>query len=301
MREVLLINPRKGGTKRRRKTACKKRLNPCGSAMKGRSTMARKRSRKRRRVYASPPKRTYRRRRRSYRRNPEVLELNPRRRGGGRVRRYARRAGGRLFAGLNWKSAVHDGIPALLGMFAAKFAARKFGGGTETDPTTWTWGTYAKAAAGAFGGAFIANMIRPGYGQKVLNGGLAFVLFKIVENELVTKSTKAQEWFGADESWGQSWDGYGAEDPNVLQLDGDGTPWMMSDDGTMLPLDERHRMQLDGWGDDSDLPELQGTWGEALVTPGRLGGFGEALVSPGRLGQDVRAAYIEKYRQSYQG
>ncbi|MDD5547235.1 MAG: hypothetical protein PHO67_08800 [Candidatus Omnitrophica bacterium] len=218
------------------------------------------------------------------------------------MRRYARRAGGRLFAGLNVKSAIHEGIPMLLGMFAAKLGARKFGGGTETDPTTWSWGTYLKAGAGAFAGAFAANLIRPGMGQRVLNGGLAFVLFKLVENELVTKSPKAQEWFGAPEDALEGY-GYFGADPNVLQLDGEGTPWMMSDDGQMLPLDERHRMGLgESWdGEDTDLPELQGTWGEALVSRGRLGGFGEALVTPGRLGQDVREDYIAKYRAAYQG
>ena len=231
-----------------------------------------------------------------------MMMENPRR-GGGRVRRYARRAGGRLFAGLNVKSAIHEGIPMLIGMFAAKLGARKFGNGLETDPTTWTWGTYLKAGAGAFVGAMAANMVRPGMGQRVLNGGLAFVLFKLVQNELVTKSPKAQEWFGADDPL-EGYDGYGylgADDPNVLQLDGEGTPWMMSDNGQMLPLDERHRMQLDGedsWGANDDLPELQGTWGEALVAPGRLG---EALVAPGRLGQDVRNDYIARYRQAYQG
>lgn len=221
---------------------------------------------------------------------------------GKRVRRYARKAGGRLLAGLNVKSAIHDGVPMLLGMFAAKLGARKFGNGTETDPTSWTWGTYLKAGAGAFVGALAANMVKPGMGQRVLNGGLAYVLFKLVENELVSKSEKAQEWFGQSEDALEGYGYLGADDPNVLQLDGEGTPWMMSDNGQMLPLDERHRMNLEGadWDGADDLPELNGTWGEALVAPGRLG-FGEALVSPGRLGQDVRDDYISKYRQAYQG
>ena len=265
--------------------------------------MAKRRRRRKavRRTYAAPvARRTTRRRRRSYRKNPEVLTSNPR---GGRARRYARRAGGRLFAGLNFKSAIADGIPLILGIFAAKFGARKFGGGTETDPTTWSWGTYLKAGAGAFAGAFLANMIKPGMGQKVLNGGLGFVIFKLVENELISQSPKAMEWFGQPEELEGYGYGFGADDPNILQLDGEGTPWMMSDDGQMLPLDERHRMGLgedwDGAGD--DLPELEGSWGEVLTEPGRLGGyFGEAMVDPGPLGQDVRSDYIAKYRQAYQ-
>lgn len=261
--------------------------------------MAKRRRRHTKRRVLSAPVARRKTSRRRYRRNPEVYQTNPR---GGRMRRYARRAGGRLLSGLSVKGAIREGVPTIIGMFAAKLAARKFGGGTETDPTTWTWGTYLKAMAGALGGAFVANMVRPGTGQKVLNGGLAFVLFKLVQNELIVKSPKALEWFGADETdlpevSGADWDGYGfGADPNVLQLDGEGTPWMMSDDGQMLPLDERHRMGLDG-ADWDGAEELDGTWGEALVSPGRLG---EALVSPGRLGQDVRSDYISAYRNAYQ-
>lgn len=225
------------------------------------------------------------------------LAENPRRTG--RARRYARKVGGRLFAGLNIKSAIHEGIPFLAGIFAAKLGARKWGGGTELDPNTWTWKTYLMGGLGAFGGAMLANMFRPGMGQKVLNGGIGFLIFKLVEHKLVAGHPTAEAWFGADESWGYA--GFGADDPNVLQLDGEGTPWMMSEAGP-LPLDERHRMpELDGfYGADDDLPEMQGTWGEALVSPGRLGSYGEALVSPGRLGQDVREDYLAKYRQAYQ-
>lgn len=224
-----------------------------------------------------------------YRRNPESFEPNPSAKTS-TAKRYARRAGGRLLAGINLKSAIREGVPTIAGMFLAKGFARKWGGGTETDPTTWTWGTYAKAIVGTVGGAMAANMIRPGTGQRVLNGGMAFVLFKIVQNELITKSEKMSGWFGEDLP---ELEGYG-NDPNILQLDGDGNPWMMSSDGTMIPVDERHRMM----GED-DI-EDGGTWGDALVTPGPLGKLGEVLVTPGRLGTNERENYIERYRLQYQ-
>lgn len=271
MREVLMINPRKKGKTRRRKATAKK----------GVKTMAKRRRRStRRRVAAAPVARTTtrRRRRRSLRRNPSSSPS--------RGRRYARAAAGRLFGGLNFKTALHEALPVLAGMFAAKFGAKKFGGGSETDPNSWTWGTYLKAGAAAGVAAVLANMVRPGMGQKVLNGGICFLGFKLIQNELIVNNTTAQGWFGAS-------------DPNALVLDGEGTPWMVSDDGSALPLDEQHRMMGAG-----DLPELEGygeedTWGEALVTPGRLG---EALVTPGRLGgygfgqEDQRAIQIAKYR-----
>src|SRR4030042_2264372 len=216
MREVLMINPRKGKTRRRKATA-----------KKGVKTMARKKRRStRRRVAARPVARTTTRgrRRRSLRRNPS----SPPSRG----RRYARAAAGRLFGGLNFKTAIHEALPVLAGMFAAKFGARKFGGGTETDPASWTWGTYLKAGAAAGVAAVLANMGRPGMGQKVLNGGICFLGLKLLQNELINNNATAQGWFGAD--------------PNALELDGEGTPWMISDDGSALPSEERPRLMGGG-------------------------------------------------------
>jgi hypothetical protein len=272
MREVLVINPRKGA--RKGKTTRRRKAT---TARKGVKIMARRKRRSTRRRAAAPVARvTTRRRKRRLRRNPS----SPPSRG----RRYARAAAGRLFGGLNFKTALHEALPVLAGMFAAKFGAKKFGGGSETDPTSWTWGTYLKAGAAAGVAAVLANMVRPGMGQKVLNGGICFLGFKLIQNELIVNNATAQGWFGAD--------------PNVLELDGEGTPWMVSDDGSALPMDERHRMmgaddlpELQGWGQD------EGTWGEALVSPGSLG-FGDALIQPGPLGQgdDIRAIQIAKYR-----
>lgn len=291
MREVLLINPLKRGTKtrRRRKASAKKGAIHMAKRRRRRSTVHRR--------AAAPVARTTtrRRRRRSYKHNPSAPPS--------RARRYARAASGRLFGGLNLKTALHEGLPVLAGLFAAKLGARKFGGGTETDPASWTMKTYLYAGLTGGGAAILANMLRPGWGQKVFTGAIAFLGFKLLENEFIANNQTASGWLGA------------ANLP-LLDLDGAGTPWMMSADGSALPLDERHRMALEGYGAE-DLPELQGyegadeawgddaSWGEALTTPGRLG-LGEAMIPAGRLGRyhgegdEIRAAQINKYRAANQ-
>lgn len=260
MKEILLINPgRKPGTKKRKR----KRQAPKSGAKKG---VVKIMARRRRRIKRNEPNPNPRRRRVSRKRNPFAARA---RTYGGRAVSRARGA----FAGLDFKGAVKHAPYQLLGMFAAKWAAKRFGGdenaATETDPESWNYASYLKGGIGAAVGAILANMVRPGMGQKVLEGGVNLMLFKLVENELIPKSEWATTQFGEDEEQGQ-------EEP--LIFDEAGTPYMLGEEG-YIPVDERHR-----------LPEE--VMGSTLEPVGPLG-FGSTLEPVGPLGEDPWAdAYL---------
>jgi hypothetical protein len=222
MSEILLINPRK---KRAKKSAT------------GRITPA-----KRKRVKKMAKKRT--RKKATKRRRPRT---NP-----SKGRKAATYTSG-LLKGLNFKTAFGNIAPIQLGMFAAKFAAKRFGeSATETDPDSWNWASYAKGGLGAVVAGMIAQNFKSGWGQKVLEGGLNIMAYKIIQNELITKSEFATEWLGADQ-------------PSYEE-----GVWEVGRDGGYFPVDERHR-----------LPEMAGT---GTLEP--VGPLGDQLEPVGRLGQD---------------
>lgn len=177
-------------------------------------------------------------------------------------RAIARRAGG-SFHGLNFKSALKTVPMQTIGMLAAKWLAKRFGdAATETDPTSWNYASYLKGAAGAAAAGFLANMVRPGSGQKVLEGGLSLMLYKLVQNELIPKSEWATGQFGQN--------GY---EPGMIEQNSVGEPYILGEDNQWYPLN--------GADDDRLLPSVG--YGSELVTPGPLG-FGDELVTPGPLG-----------------
>jgi hypothetical protein len=238
MKEILVINPVKRNPKKKEKAMAK----------------GRKRSKSRRRRHNEPnPRKTVRRRRRT---NPSKSM---------RVRRAARSIG-KTILGMNIKAALGNVPPAVLGMVAAKWASKRFseGGASETDPESWTWSSYLKGAIGALAGGFIAQSLRAGWGQKVLEGGLNLMVYKLVQNELVPRSEWAQAQFGE-------------QDSAAIQYDSEGRPYFLGSNGQWYPADERHR-----------LPEAA-MLGDELLPPGRLG---DELVVPGRLGDIWQDAYF---------
>lgn len=206
------------------------------------------------------PKR--RRRRKALTKNPSTT----RRRG----RAIARRAGG-AFMGLNFREALKNLWLYQLGMMAAKWAAKRFGpSATQIDPASWNYGSYLKGALGGVGAGIALNMIKPGTGQRVMEGALNLMAFQLLQNELIQKNEWATGQFGANE--------------NQVIYDDTGTPFLATSAGEMLPLDERHREELPVSG-----------LGDALEPVSHLG---EALVRPGPLGNvDPIAQYYEAYRQ----
>jgi len=256
MKEILVINP-----KPRKKKPARKTARPSQKGTK----MAKRKRRTDGRFTKSTARKTTKTRKRSYRKNPG----SPPRR-----RRAARASAGRLIGGLNFREALRVAIPVGIGMFAAKFAAKRFGaGGSEIDPNSWTWKTYLQGAAGAALAGILSNMVRPGMGQKVFQGGIALMAYKLVQNELIVKNDKAVEYLG------------GADDPALL-LDLEGVPYMLGPGGSPLPLDEQHRMDL--LGDDTLVESMYGedpdpNWGDVLSPTGPLG-LGEYTAPPSALG-----------------
>lgn len=190
-------------------------------------------------------------------------------------RAMATRARGAI-GGLSFKAALKTVFATQAGMFAATWAAKRGAsefGATQTEPESWNNMAYIKGALGAVTAGFVANMVRPGMGQKVMEGGLNIMIFKLIQNELVPKS----EW--AVNAFGQ------ADTGNEIIVDETGAPAMVGRYGEVLPLDESHRMQ--------ELPEYSGM-GDALAP---VGPMGEALVRPGRLGMSADDAYYRAYRQ----
>ncbi|MCK4785550.1 MAG: hypothetical protein KAV87_17485 [Desulfobacteraceae bacterium] len=270
MSEILLLNPR--ARKRRAKKTTRKRLPARKTTTKRRATrrIARRKPVARRvatRKGASiMAKRRATRKRRAPRKNPSRA-----RRAGRSIRRRASSS----LAGLNFKSALKNVPMTTLGMFAAKWAAKRFGeAATETDPNSWNYASYLKGAAGAAAAGFIANMLKRGTGQRVLEGGLSLMAYKLVQNELIPQSSWATGQFGASD------DRY----PGVIEENDEGDPYILGEDNEWYPLEgaEDYRMME---------PEM---YGEALVEPGPLG---DALVEPGPLG--LGSDLDNLYRRSF--
>lgn len=240
MREILVINPR--------------RKKPASGRKKKGVKMARRKTRRKR---ATTKRRTYRRR------NPST----PRR------RRRSNPRGGRLLAGLSIQTALKDQIPIQIGVMAAKFAKKRFGPTADDyDPTTWNWGSYVKGALGGLGGAMLVNMIKPGWGQKVLTGALTEVASRLLRNEVIQNSPFMVSNFGAEE---------GGEEG--MYVDEDGTPYASNGLGEYLPLDEQHRMLPSG-----------SSYGDSIVTPGPLGEL-EPVGPLGGFGEGDFSRYAEVY------
>jgi hypothetical protein len=255
MSEILLLNPRRKAkkTRRKKKAAAKKRTTrkrpvrrtkrAGTSARKGAYSMA-----------------TRKRRKTSKRRAPR---RNPSRRRRRNPRRIVRRASSAV-KGLNFKMALKNIPVHTLGMLAAKWAAKKFGtAASETDPGSWNYASYLKGSAGAALAAFIANVIKPGTGQRVLEGGLSLMLYKLAQNELIAGNTFWAGQFGETD--------YQYERvPGVVEENEAGEPYILGEDYQWYPLE--------GYGEGYDR-----MMGGELVAPGPLGYAGE-LVAPGPLG-----------------
>lgn len=271
MKEILLLNPSK--RRRTKRRATKKRTTKKRRAKKTRKTVTKAktvtrknpaRKRAARKGVSMPRKRRAKRR---IRRNPS------------RTRRVARRAGTRArsaFGGLNFKTALKNIPLNTVGMFAAKWAAKRFGeAATETDPATWNYASYLKGAAGAAGAGFLMNMIKPGTGQRVLEGGMSLMLYKLMQNELISGSTFWSGQLGADEGY----------QPGDIETDSAGEPYILGYDNQWYPMDG---------ADDYRMTEGGGMYGGQLVTPGPLG---DALLTPGPLG--ASEAVDSMYKASF--
>lgn len=250
MREILLMNPRKKKKKTKKTARTTKRVKTRKTGVK---TMAKKTAKK----------------------NPVRRKKTTKRRS---ARKIARRAS-QAIMGINVKSTFKNVIPTQIGMFSAKWAAKRLSdefGATETDPESWSAMSYVKGSLGAFVAGVAFNSIKAGSGQKVFDGGINLMIFKALENEVINKNDWARGQFGADDYVPDEYLLTGNDDFEVPELLGaDGTPLMVGYDGSVVPSDDRHRLPeipMDGMG-----------MGMELETPGRLG---DVLEPAGPLGAD---------------
>lgn len=194
------------------------------------------------------------------------------------TRAIASRARGGL-SGLQVKSALKEVPLHMIGMFAAKWAAKRFGGGaSEVDNASWDYASFLKGALGAIAGGFLANMVRPGSGQKVLVGGLSLMGYELLQRKIIPNSPWAVGQFG-----------FGADDvrtPGTIEENSVGEPYILGEDYQWRPIN----------GADDLIPESV-SYGEAVMAPGPLG-FAGALMQPGPLGFGAESV-DDVYRQSF--
>jgi hypothetical protein len=145
---------------------------------------------------------------------------------------------------LNFSSALKNLPYYQAGMFASKWMAKRFGGGaSELDPDSWGYQEYIKGALGAVAAGFVSQMVKPGSGQRVLEGGLNLMCYEMIQNEFIAPSEWAAGQFGAEEDEGIHPDYMGmGEDPGYLpgdvEEDEQGTTYMLGDDYEWRQLPE---------------------------------------------------------------
>jgi hypothetical protein len=122
-----------------------------------------------------------------------------------------------------------------VGMFSAKWAAKRFGDpATEDDPASWGPSSYFKGALGCALAGMLINAVKRGKGQLVLSGGLNLMAYKAIQNELIPTSGFWHDQLGAAEE---------SYVPDEYLLTGsDDNPYAWDMDGNMMPADDRHRM-----------------------------------------------------------
>lgn len=214
-----------------------------------------------------------------------------RRRNPARARRAAKRVyrrGRSTIIGMNVFGALKGTVPRLGGALAAQWAAKRFAPGGGANDPEWSMSNYLFGGLGAFGAGAIAETLKRGTGQKVLEGGLLLLVYKAFINQIAAGSEWLTEQFGEDEMHpaymlGQNEEEFealmGAEEyePGDAYVDGIGETYVMGQDRAWYPADESHRLPMTGYGETSAPP---GQLGETSAPPGSLGvdPYSEALL-----------------------
>lgn len=191
----------------------------------------------------------------------------------GKIRTYARRAShgiGRAFGGLSFTGALRTVIPYQLGMFSFLIGARlgDADSARRDDPTSWSGKNLAMGGVGVAFAAILGKMIKPEWGQMVLNGGVNHFVFQLLQNVVIPRSETLQRYIGADAEAEGGSDYIPTEYQGVVgELNG--SPIIFGEDGTMLPGGEEYR-EIQGFGETVPRDYL-GSFGDVLSTPTRLG------------------------------
>ena len=264
--KILALNPRpkaRKTTKKRttRKSATKKKPVRKNPAKKGSTTMAKKRkSPKKRR---GPAKRgPGRSRRRAYTRNPT--------------------AGG-ILAGTSIPTAMRSMLPMTAGALLAKVSQKRFGDKTAEDGN-WTWKDYVAGGLGALAASLGSRYLLRATAatqQKVLEGGLLILVFKLITQEIVPMSSTAMEWLGEDGETYRAGDLYETEAGETYVL-GAGGEWKY------LPANTGAQFEQGGFVGENEPVSPPGRLGASPIVPRarrRVGG-NEPVMRPGYLGED---------------
>lgn len=104
------------------------------------------------------------------------------------VRSRAAAIGRRMIAGIDVRKTVTNAVIGAPGPLLAQWAAKKIGEGRSFFEPGWTMTNYAAAVGGAFAAGLIGNMIAPGRGQTMVEHGLAIVLNKALQEQVIARS-----------------------------------------------------------------------------------------------------------------
>ena len=191
-------------------------------------------------------------------------------------RRAVYRYGRSTLGGINMMGAAKSTVPLLFGALVAKFAAKKFApGGAEGD--NWSWKNYLLAAAGGFVAAFGTSAVlkKRAAAQKVFEGSLLLIAYKLFTNDIAPLNTYTEDWFsGADD-----FDPYAGADlgePGDLWT-GDEEDYVKGIDGYWRPTSESHRRPQQAMGDVMVDPQPRyGGYGDIMMDPNPRYGYGAA-------------------------
>mgnify|MGYP000739870988 CR=1 FL=1 len=275
MPTIVALNPSKRRGKKKTKAKRKKRRNLTPKQIKYFGTKRQKAALKAKKKKPAR-KKTAARKTASTTKETKPLEKKRRKYSKKRTRRRNPNGGGggRNILGVNMFGAVKSGVPLLFGALCAKFAAKKFAsGGGEMD--NWTWKNYLLGLTGGLIAAFGTGAIlrKRAAAQKVFEGALLLVGYKLFTNDIATQNQTLESWFGADDDF----------DPYGDLSDGMGDIWQSGSsnyvrgvDGYWRPSDERHRLP-GGFSPMKGMPQKQ-QFGDVLVDPDSR--YGDVMVTP---------------------
>ncbi len=176
--------------------------------------------------------------------------------------------------------AAKSTVPLLFGALTAKFFAKKFAeGGAEAD--NWNYKNYLLAGGATIGASLIVGALfkKRVIAQKVLEGGLLLLVYKLFTNEIAPMNQYTESWFAGDED--SDFDPYGAIDegePGDIWAGGQ-EDYVKGIDGYWRPTSEAHREPAASMSDVMvPANPRYGGYGDVMVNPDpRYGGYGMTI------------------------
>jgi hypothetical protein len=277
MPTIVALNPGKKRGKRKGKAKRKKRRNLTAKQIKYFGTARQKAALKTKKKRPAK-KKTAAKRTASTSKGTNVMAKKRRKYSKKRAKRRNPSGGGTRgsILGVNMMGAVKSGVPLLFGALIAKFTAKKFAdGGGEMD--NWTWKNYSLGLVGGLVAAFATGAIlkKRAAAQKVFEGALLLVGYKLFTNDIATQNPTLESWFGANDF-----------DPYGSLSDGMGDIWQSGSsnyvrgvDGYWRPADESHRkLPAPGRIPYGYRQGIRKGMGDVLVDPDSR--YGDVMVTP---------------------